>query len=158
MEGVIGLIWRYGNNDYQINLMEFSPKEKEILDRILQNHEDDASGVRGDALLTIESANIAHWERKWSAEERNKKRLKLAHEIYQLGMVETDVFYDHQEDEDKQLTYDDIANNLQTYKGTAYQLESLMQFCDGSQTTEDHDKFFKLSMEIVHYMEGFNNE
>lgn len=156
MEGVIGLIWRYGNNDYQINLMEFSPKEKEILDKILQNHEDDASGVRGDALLTIKGANIAFWEEKWSTKERNKRRLELAHKIYQRGMVETDDMYNPGADE--QLTYEDIAEQLRTYKGTAYQLETVMQFCDGSQEPEDHDKYFELSMEIVHYMEGFNNE
>ena len=156
MEGVIGLIWRYGKDDYQINFMDFNPNEQTKLNEIFENHEDDASGIRGDALLTIKSANIAYWEKEWSAKERNKKRLELAHKIYQHGMVESDNMYDYGAEE--QLTYGDIAEQLRTYEGTAYQLETVMQFCDGSQEPEDHDKYFKLSMEIVHYMEGFNNE
>lgn len=156
MEGVIGLIWRYGYNDYQINLMEFNPSEQAKLDEMLTAHEDDASGIRGSANLTIESANIAFWEKEWSAKERNKRRLELAHKIYQRGMVETDDMYDPGSDE--QITYENIAEQLRTYDGTAYQLEAVMQFCDGSQEEEDHKKYFELSMEIVHYMEGFRNE
>ena len=66
-------------------------------------------------------------------------------------MVETDIMYDHQADE--QITEAQIADALESKKMTAYTLEQFLQFCDGSQDEEDHKKFFDAAMEIVHYME-----
>ncbi len=65
-EKVIGLIYRFGNDDYQINITEFTPEELEQLDRILQNHENDSSCERGNAELSIKDANIDYWERGWN--------------------------------------------------------------------------------------------
>ncbi len=64
-ERIIGLVYRFGKNDYQISISDFTPEELKQLDRIMQNHENDSSGERGDADLCIKDANIDYWERGW---------------------------------------------------------------------------------------------
>ena len=159
MEGVVGFVWRYGNNDYGIAITNFDKKDEKILMDIYTKYTEANvfSGCRENAHnCNVENANIAYWEKEWSAKEIAQKRRELAEKIYQVGVVETDVLYDH--NEDTHLTVEDLDDELKTYKGAAYRLESIMQFCDGGQESEDHDKFFALSMDIIHYMEGLKDE
>ena len=72
--------------------------------------------------------------------EKLAKAKKLAHKLYNLGLVETSALYDDQADE--QLTEAQILDALQKPKDTAYMLETFMQFCDGSQSDKDHEMFF----------------
>ncbi len=151
-EKVIGLVYRYGPNDYQINLMDFDDKDQEVLMSLMERYDGGCSCERGDKTLTLEAANVEYWERELSIRARNRIRKELAHELYQLGMVETDAFYDEQSDE--QVTEEQIADDLKSYKRTAYTLETILQFCDDPEGY-DYRKFFNASMKIVHYMENF---
>lgn len=62
-ENVIGLIYRFDNNDYQISLMDFSEEDQEILQNIMMKYDNECSCVRGNKKLTIDDANIDYWER-----------------------------------------------------------------------------------------------
>ena len=152
MEKVIGLIYRFDKNDYQISIMDFEAVHQDFLMKLMEQYDDDCSCERGDAKLTIAQANVEYWEEKWAEQNAEARRKALAAKLYKLGMVETDVMYDHQADE--QLTEEKIVDILKSKTDTAYMLETFLQFCDGSQEEGDHKKFFEASMEIVHYMEG----
>lgn len=152
MDKVIGLIYRFRANDYQISLMDFDKHDQDILMGMMEKYDDKCSCERGDRLLNIKSANVDFFESKWAEQDAEAKRKALAAKLYKLGMIETDIMYDHQADE--QLTEEQIAEVLKSKTDTAYMLEQFLQFCDGSQFKEDHKKFFEASMEIVHYMEG----
>ena len=151
MEKIIGLIYRFNKNDYQISLMEFDKHDQSTLMAMMDKYDNECSCERGDAKLTINQANVEYWETEWARQDAATKRKALAAKLYKLGMVETDIMYDHQADE--QITEAQIADALESKKMTAYTLEQFLQFCDGSQDEEDHKKFFDASMEIVHYME-----
>lgn len=73
---VIGLIWRFGNNDYQISLTQYDDKDQEVLQDIETRYgdADRNSCVRGDENLTIKDANIEYWEREWSKGKKKKLR------------------------------------------------------------------------------------
>lgn len=152
MEKVIGLIYRFDKNDYQINIMDFDAHDQNTLMAMMDKYDNECSCERGDAKLTIDQANVEYWEKNWAEQDAEAKRKTLAAKLYKLGMVETDIMYDHQADE--QLTEEKIVDILKSKTDTAYMLEQFLQFCDGSQEEEDHKKFFEASMEIVHYMEG----
>lgn len=153
MEKVIGLIYRFNKNDYQISLMDFDAHDQDILMNMMEKYDDDCSCERGNSTnLTLFRANIEYWERIWAEQEMDAKRKALAKKLYEVGMKETDILYDHQADE--QLTEEKIADILQNKTDTAYMLETFLQFCDGSQEEEDHTKFFDAAMNIVRYMEG----
>jgi hypothetical protein len=152
MEKVIGLIYRFGKNDYQISLMDFDKHDQSTLMAMMERYDGNCSCVRGDAKLTIAQANVEYWEKKWAEQDAEAKRKTLAAKLYKLGMVETDIMYDHQADE--QLTEEKIVDILKSKTDTAYMLEQFLQFCDGSQEYGDHKKFFEAVMEIVRYMEG----
>ena len=152
MEKVIGLIYRFGKNDYQINIMDFNKYDQKTLMRMMEAYDDDWSSVRGDAKLTIDQANVEYWEKEWAKADMEHKRKELAKKLWNIGFVKTDILYDHQADE--QLTEEKIVDILKSKTDTAYMLEQFLQFCDGSQEKEDHKKFFDAAMEIVHYMEG----
>ena len=151
MEKVIGLIYRFSKNDYQISLMDFDKHDQDILLAMMVKYDDKCSCERGDSYLTIDNANVEYWEKKWAEQDAEAKRKALAAKLYKLGMVETDIMYDHQADE--QLTEEKIVDILKSKTDTAYMLEEFLQFCDGSQEEGDHKKFFEASMDIVHYME-----
>ena len=152
MEKVIGLIYRFGKNDYQINIMDFDERDQIALMTMMEKYDGKCSCERGDAKLTIDQANVEYWETEWARQDAEAKRKALAAKLYKLGMIETSILYDHQADE--QITEAQIADALESKKMTAYTLEQFLQFCDGSQEEEDHKKFFEAAMEIVHYMEG----
>ena len=151
MEKIIGLVYRFGKNDYQISLMEFDKHDQSTLMAMMDKYDNECSCERGDAKLTIDQANIGYWEKNWAEQDAEAKRKALAAKLYKFGMIETDIMYDHQADE--QLTEEKIVDILKSKTDTAYMLEQFLQFCDGSQE-EDHKKFFNAAMEIVHYMEG----
>lgn len=155
MEGVIGFVWRYGNNDYGIEITDFDKKDEKILMDMYTKYgeADKFSGCRENAQnCNLESANVAYWEEKWSAKSREEKRKNLAKKIYNVCLKETNIFYDDREDYAPTLA--EIKEDLETYKGTAYILEAIVQFCDGSQSKEDHKIFYELTLDIVHYMEN----
>ena len=152
MEKVIGLIYRFGKNDYQINIMDFDERDQGTLMAMMDKYGNECSCERGDAKLTIAQANVEYWEKKWAEQDAEAKRKALAAKLYRCGMVETDIMYDYQADE--QLTEEKIVDILKSKTDTAYMLEQFLQFCDGSQEKEDQKKFFEAAMEIVHYMEG----
>lgn len=60
---VIGLIYRFDKNDYQISLMDFSEEDQKILQNLMMKYDNECSCVRGDKELTIDDANIDYWER-----------------------------------------------------------------------------------------------
>ena len=60
---IIGMIYRFDNNDYQISLAEFSEEDQDALQRILMKYDDDCACVRGDKNTTIADANIDYFER-----------------------------------------------------------------------------------------------
>ena len=61
-ESIIGFVYRFGCNDYQISLMEFSEEDQNTLMEMFTRYED-CTGVRGDKTLTIEDANVDYFER-----------------------------------------------------------------------------------------------
>jgi len=152
MDKVIGLIYRFRANDYQINLMDFDKHDQDILMNMMEKYDDDCTCIRGDRMLNIGSADVDFFESKWAKQDAEAKRKALAKKLYEVGMRETNILYDDQADE--QLTEEELADALKNKKPTAYILETFLQFCDGSQEEEDYKKFFDAAMEIVHYMEG----
>jgi hypothetical protein len=150
-EKIIGLIWRYGKNDYGVMMANMDGDDQEDLMRIYERYEEDSTNERGNMDMSLSDAGVLYWEDRFDFMEKFAKAKKLAHKLYNLGLVETSALYDDQADE--QLTEAQILDALQKPKDTAYMLETFMQFCDGSQEEEDHKKFFDASMEIVHYME-----
>lgn len=60
---IIGMIWRYAKNDYQINIMDFSEDDQKTLQAIFTKYADTGSDSgRGNKNLTIADANIDYWE------------------------------------------------------------------------------------------------
>lgn len=62
---IIGVVWRFGNNDYQISLTEFEEKDQAILMDIISKYEDKCSCERGNEQLSIADANVRFWEFMW---------------------------------------------------------------------------------------------
>lgn len=62
-ETVIGLIYRFDKNDYQISLTDFSESDQQTLQEIFMKYEDSWSCIRGDKNASIDDANIDYWER-----------------------------------------------------------------------------------------------
>ena len=153
-EQVIGMIWRYGVDDYSIMMADITGDDQAELMRIYDKYSDDSTNERGNGNMTLNAAGSHYWEERLAAKAREARRRELARELYQLGMVDTNALYDYQADE--QLTEDALYDALFNPKDTVYTLETFLQFCDGSQTEEDSKKFFKAAMDIVHYMEGEN--
>lgn len=60
-EKVIGLVYRFGNNDYQINLMDFDSEDQKILMQLMEKYENRCSCERGDKNLTLANANVDYW-------------------------------------------------------------------------------------------------
>lgn len=63
MDKIIGLIYRFGDNDYQLNIMNFSQADQKILQDIFMKYDNDCSCVRGDKFTTIDDANIDYFEK-----------------------------------------------------------------------------------------------
>ena len=61
-ESIIGMVYRFGKNDYQISIMDFDDTDQAILQAIFMKYENEMSGERGDKTLSIENANIDYWE------------------------------------------------------------------------------------------------
>lgn len=155
-EKVIGLIWRFGKNDYQMSIMDFDRDDQEVLMTLMEKYSEECSCERGDENLTIKAANVEFWEKKWAEADMEKRRKDLAKKLFRIGLLETNALYDDQADE--QFTEEQLADVLEDIKSTSYMLETFMQFCDGSQEEEDHKKFFEASMAIVHYLENLKGE
>ena len=152
MDKIIGVVWRFGKNDYQISLVDYDADDQQRLQEIDEKYDEEYSCERGTSELRVKDANVEYWEKKWAEQDAEAKRKTLAAKLYKLGMVETDIMYDHQADE--QLTEEQIIEILKSKTDTAYMLEQFLQLCDGSQEEDDHKKFFEASMAIVRYMEG----
>ena len=60
---VIGLIYRFDKNDYQISLTDFSESDQQTLQEIFMKYEDSWSCIRGNKNTSIDDANIDYWER-----------------------------------------------------------------------------------------------
>ena len=150
MEKVIGLIYRFGKNDYQISLMETDEHDQDLLMKIMEKYGDDCSATRGDGKLTIEDANVDWFERSWAAKEAEAKRKELAHKIYKEAVEGDWAFYD--DHEGTHWTEEDIYESLGSAKDSAYSIETLIQFYDG---TEETKKYYNAAMDIIHYMEWY---
>lgn len=85
---VIGLIWRFGKNDYQISLTQYDDKDQEVLQDIETRYgdADRYSCVRGDENLTIKDANIEYWESEWSKGERKRLRTFMLDGYYKTRL------------------------------------------------------------------------
>lgn len=149
MEKIIGLVYRFGKNDYQISLMDFDKHDQDTLLTMMVKYDDKCSCERGDSYLTIDNANIEYWETEWAEQDAEAKRKELAHKIYKQAVEGDWAFYDDQEG--THWTEDDIYEGLKSAKDSAYLIETLLQFYDG---TEETKKYYEASMDIIHYMEG----
>ena len=149
MEKVIGLVYRFNKNDYQISLMEFDKHDQSTLMAMMDKYDNECSCERGDAKLTIDQANIGYWEKNWAEQDAEAKRKALAHKIYKQAVEGDWAFYDDRED--THWTEDDIYESLENANTSAYSIETLLQFYDG---TDETKKYYDAAMEIVHYMEG----
>jgi hypothetical protein len=154
---IIGVIWRFGKNDYQISITDYDEEDEQALLKIDEKYGDrDAySGLRGDENISIKDANIEYWENDWAKEERLDKQKELATKLYNAGFIKTNALYDYSTDEDDQMSIPRIIDALNDNRSTAYLLETFAQFCDGSQKEEDHKLFFECMMDIIHYMEDY---
>lgn len=85
---VIGLIWRFGKNDYQISLTQYDDKDQEVLQDIETRYvdADRNSCVRGNENLTIKDANIKYWENEWSKGEKKKLRTFILDGYYKTRL------------------------------------------------------------------------
>ena len=153
MENVIGLIYRFGKNDYQMSIMDFDRDDQEVLMALMDKYSEKCSCERGDENLTIKAANVEYWEKDWGKQDLKDKQKELATKLYTVGMIDTNILYDHQTDEDDQMSIPRIIEALNNPSDTAYLLETFAQFCDGSQEDDDHKKFFECMMDIIYYME-----
>lgn len=61
-DSVIGLIYRFDHNDYQLSLMDFEKANQELLQKIFMKYANDCSCIRGNKDISINDANIEHWE------------------------------------------------------------------------------------------------
>lgn len=66
-EGVIGIIYRHGFNDYEFMIGDFPKEIRERIDTLVSSYDDgyNLSGARGDRTLTLEEANINYWEKEF---------------------------------------------------------------------------------------------
>lgn len=149
-EKVIGLVYRFGKNDYQINLMETDEHDQDLLMKIMDKYDNDCSAERGDDRLSIKDANVEWFERSWATKEAEAKRKELAHKVYKEAVEGDWNFYD--DHEGTHWTEDDIYASLETAKESAYSVETLIQFYDG---TEETKKYYDAAMDIIHYMEWY---
>lgn len=152
---IIGVVWRFGKNDYQISLTEFDQEDQAKLLEIDNKYSEKYSCERGNENLSLKDANVQFWETMWKMEDFVNKRKELATRLYNVGMVSTQALYDWQADEDDQMSIAKISEALTNPRDTAYLLETFIQFCDGSQEKADTEMFFNASMDIVHFMEDF---
>ena len=61
-ERVIGFVYQFGNNDYQISLMELTDADDNLAQEIMMRYEDDCTCERGDRNLSLADANIAFFD------------------------------------------------------------------------------------------------
>lgn len=155
---IIGVIWRFGKNDYQISLTDFDQEDQKKLLEIDDKYSEKYSCERGNENLTIKAANVEYWEKDWGEQDLRDKQKELATKLYTVGMIDTNILYDHQTDEDDQISIPMIIDALNDPRNTAYLLETFAQFCDGSQEEEDHKKIFECMMDIIHYMEDYQKK
>ena len=148
---IIGVIWRYGKNDYQISLADFNKADERALLKIDMKYGDNDgySCVRGDENISIKDANIEYWENGWAKQELENVRKNLAKKAWNICKNDN-AFYDDREDEwfDEKQMYESLG----TAKGCAYFMETVLQFYDGSEQTKC---YYDLTMDIVHYMEWY---
>ena len=149
-EKVIGLVYRFGKNDYQISIMDFDERDQIALMTMMEKYEYNCSCERGDSNLTIDKANVWHWEEMWGKQEAEAKRKELAHKIYKEAVEGDWAFYD--DHEGTHWTEEDIYESLGNAKDSAYSIETLIQFYDG---TEETKKYYDAAMDIIHYMEWY---
>lgn len=66
-EGVIGIIYRHGFNDYEFMIGDFPKEIRERIETLVSSYDDgyNLSGARGDRTLTLEEANINYWEKEF---------------------------------------------------------------------------------------------
>lgn len=66
-EGVIGIIYRHGFNDYEFMIGDFPKEIRERIDTLVSSYDNgyNLSGARGDRTLTLEEANINYWEKEF---------------------------------------------------------------------------------------------
>lgn len=64
-EGIIGVIYRHGYNDYEFMLGNFPSKMRERVEQEVALFDDgyNLAGCRGNRKMTLEDANIDHFER-----------------------------------------------------------------------------------------------
>lgn len=145
----IGIVWRFGRNDYQIALFNPSAKEEEYLNEVMMSTENCCTCIRGDENLNLKDADVNYWEDAWAKEEAETKRKEVAHKVGQIIENDWNFYDDH---EGTHWTEDDVYESLGSAKGSAYSIETLLQFYDG---TDETKKYYDASMEIIHYMEWY---
>lgn len=66
-EGVIGIVYRHGFNDYELQIGDFPKEIRERIEILVSGYDDgyNLTGARGDRTLTLEDANINYWEKEF---------------------------------------------------------------------------------------------
>ena len=66
-EGVIGVIYRHGFNDYEFMIGDFPKEIRERIEILISGYDDgyNMSGARGDRDMTLADANINYWEKEF---------------------------------------------------------------------------------------------
>ena len=146
---IIGVVWRFGKNDYQITLADYSQRDQKKLLEIDASYDEKCSCQRGNADLTIKDANIEFWENEWAKKDKEKARKALAKKGWSICKNDMAFYDDH---EGKWFDEKDMYESLGTSVGCAYFLETVLPFYDGSENT---NCYYELSMDIIHYMERY---
>lgn len=81
-----------------------------------------------------------------------KTRRTLVNEIYRIGVVETDEFYDDREDEilDKENLETDLKNRQYTYNW----YDCIFDRLDGSFPADIHKEFFEVAHTLFNYIDA----
>ena len=62
-EKVFGIIYRFGYNDYQISLADFSDEDSDAIEEIWMKYEDNCTCERGDRNMTLDDANLEYFDK-----------------------------------------------------------------------------------------------
>lgn len=92
--------------------------------------------------------------KRTSANNQSKESIRqsLANRVYKL-ITDTDCMHSDTDYDWKDSS--EVYLHLESPKGCAYLLESLLQWCDVSNETKC---YYDMLMEIIHYMEWYQDE
>lgn len=60
---IFGIVYRFGYNDYQISLADFSDEDSDAIEEIFMKYEDSCTCERGDRNMTLDDANLEYFDK-----------------------------------------------------------------------------------------------